>query len=140
MKTLRPVLVATFVALLVATAAQGQHTNVRAVVPFAFVAGDRAYPAGEYSLKSLSATGAVIRIDSEESGNNVIVSNTCGRALPAEKTKLVFHLRGGNYFLYQVWIEGNLSGREFPISHTEKMLAQNNEKPKVVIVAATIAR
>lgn len=46
MNNLRSVLFALIV-LLMATAAQAQQTNVKAKIPFDFVVGDRAYPAGE---------------------------------------------------------------------------------------------
>jgi hypothetical protein len=52
MKNLRSVIFVLAV-LLMATAANAQQTNVKANVPFDFVVGDRAYPAGEYSLKSM---------------------------------------------------------------------------------------
>ncbi len=47
---------------------------------------------------------------------------------------------GGHYFLYQMWTAGNSSGREFPKGRIEVELAQNREKPEVVIVAAAISR
>jgi hypothetical protein len=47
---------------------------------------------------------------------------------------------GDYYFLYQVWVEGNVSGREMPRSRTEVRLAQNHEETKSVIVAAVISQ
>jgi hypothetical protein len=47
---------------------------------------------------------------------------------------------GNNYFLYQIWIEGNLSGREFPRGRLEVQLADNRLKPELVMVAAKISR
>jgi hypothetical protein len=127
--------------LLMATAAQAQETKVKANVPFDFVVGDRAYAAGEYTLKSMSDNGITIRIDSTLEGAPALVnSNACASLKPATGTKLVFHRLGGNYFLYQVWIEGNTSGRQFPISRAEVQVAQNHEKPELVIVAANITR
>lgn len=46
-----------------ATAAQAQQTSVRANVPFDFVVGNNAYPAGEYALKSLVGNGVPIRVE-----------------------------------------------------------------------------
>jgi hypothetical protein len=46
---------------------------------------------------------------------------------------------GDNYFLYEIWTAGNLSGREFSKSRAEVLLAQNHEKPELVIVAANIS-
>jgi hypothetical protein len=139
MKTLRSVLFALAV-LVVATAAQAQQTKVKANIPFDFVVGDRAYPAGEYALNSVTSNGIVIRIDNTEEGfAGTTLSNPCTGITPSASTKLVFHRVGDYYFLYQIWTEGNLSGREFSKSRTEVQLARNYEKQERVIVAANIS-
>jgi hypothetical protein len=46
---------------------------------------------------------------------------------------------GDSYFLYQVWTEGNTTGREFRMSKAQVQLAKNNSKPELVIVAANIS-
>jgi hypothetical protein len=140
MKNMRFVLLSLTV-LLMATAAGAQETKVRASVPFDFVVGDRVYPAGEYSLNSMANNNAAIRIDNiREPAASHVISNACASVTLAPKTELVFHRMGGNYFLYQVWVAGNLSGREFPKSRAEVMLAQNHQKPELVIVAANASR
>jgi hypothetical protein len=136
MKNLRSILFALTV-LLLATAAQAQTTNVKAAIPFDFVAGDHAYPAGEYTVKSMSQ--AAIRIDNaDESEKGITLSNECQKGQPATQTTLVFQRLGNNYFLYQVWTEGNSLGREFPMSKKEVQLAKN-DSPELVIVAANIS-
>jgi hypothetical protein len=140
MKNLRFILIALTV-LLMASVAQAQQTNVRAKVPFDFVVGDRAYSAGEYSLKSILLDGKPIRVDNlQESTSAIVMSTTCTAANPSASTKLVFHRMGDEYFLYQIWEEGNSSGREFPVSPSERRLAQNHQKPELVIVAANISK
>lgn len=124
--------------LLMAAAAQAQQTKVQANVPFDFVVGDRTYPAGEYYLRSVTNDGAVIQLTNGVDARNVN-SNSCRNATLATQTKLVFRKMGDEYFLYQVWTEGNLSGREFPRSDTEIRLAQQHEKSKLVLVAANIS-
>lgn len=124
--------------LLMAAAAQAQQTKVQANVPFDFVVGDRTYPAGEYSLRSVTNDGAVIQLTNDVDARNVN-SNSCRNATLATQTKLVFRKMGDEYFLYQVWTEGNLSGREFPRSDTEIRLTQQHEKSKLVLVAANIS-
>jgi hypothetical protein len=44
---------------------------------------------------------------------------------------------GDNYFLYQIWTEGNSAGRQFRVSEKEVQLAKNYSKPELVIVAQT---
>lgn len=140
MKNLRAVLCALTV-LLMAAAVQAQETKVKANIPFDFMVGDRAYPAGEYSLKSVAGNGTVIEIASMEEGELAHVGSiTCSSTTPAKKSKMVFHRVGENYYLYRVWIEGNLDGREFTKSRREVQLAKNHEKAELVIVAANISR
>jgi hypothetical protein len=140
MKNLRSILFSLTV-LLMATAAQAQQTNVKANVPFDFVVGNHAYPAGDYSVKSLSENGTPILIDNDrESAKGIALSYTCTSAKASDTTKLVFHRLGDSYFLYQVWTQGNSAGREFPMSKTEVQLAQLQSKPELVIVAANINR
>ena len=114
MKNLRSILLALTV-LLLATAAQAQTTNVKASIPFDFVVGDHAYSAGEYTVKSLSQSSAAIRIDNaDESEKGMTLSNACQKAQPATRTTLVFQRLGDNYFLYQVWTEGNSAWPRVP--------------------------
>ena len=139
MKNLRSALLALTV-LLLATAAQAQTTNVKANIPFDFVVGDHAYPAGEYTVKSLSQGSAAIRIDNaDESENGITLSSACSKAQPAAATTLVFERLGDNYFLHQVWTEGNSAGRQFRVGKKEVQLAKNFSKPELVIVAANIS-
>jgi len=139
MKNLRSVLLALTV-LLLATAAQAQTTNVKASIPFDFVVGDHAYTAGEYTVKSMSESSSAIRIDNaDESEKGITLSNECQKGQPATRTTLVFQRMGNNYFLYQIWTEGNSLGRQFRVSKKEAQLAKNYSKPELVIVAANIS-
>jgi hypothetical protein len=138
MKNIRFILTVLTALLTMATAAQAQHTKVSATIPFNFVVGDRAYPAGEYSFTN---SGAVLQItNAEHIGMGLLLSQACQSARPSETTKLVFQKMGGYYFLQQIWVAGNSSGRELPRSHTEVRLAQNHEETKSVIVAAVISQ
>jgi hypothetical protein len=139
MKNLRSILSA-LALLLMATAVQAQQPKVTANVPFDFFVGDYGYRAGEYSLKSIGSNG-LVQIDNAQGVTaSLVLSNTCENLGPSTKTTLVFHRMGDNYFLYQVWIAGHVSGREFPRSRTEMRLAENQEKPELVIVAANISQ
>ena len=139
MKHLRSVLFV-FTALLLATAAHAQSTNVTASVPFDFVVANQAYPAGDYAVKSISNTGVPILIRNSDKAEGLALSVACSSVKPSTTTKLVFHRMGGQYFLYQVWQEGNTIGREFRLSKTEKQLARNSSQPEIVIVAANLTR
>lgn len=138
MKTLRPILGA-LVFVLIAGATQAQQLNINATVPFAFVAGDRVYPAGEYYFSRASVTNSIIQVSNSERiiAANVL-SQACLQVNPPQETKLVFHRMGDTYFLTQMWIAGNPWGREFPRSQTETRLAQNHSDVETVIVAANL--
>jgi hypothetical protein len=139
MKNLRSILLALTV-LLLATAAQAQTTNVKAGIPFDFVVGDHAYTAGEYTVKSMSQGSSAIRIDNaDESEKGITLSNACQKGQPATQTTLVFQRLGNNYFLYQIWTEGNSLGRQLRVSKKEAQLAKNDTKPELVIVAANVS-
>jgi hypothetical protein len=140
MKNLRSVLFV-LAAILLVPVARAQQNGVKADVPFDFVVGNRAYPAGEYTLRAALNDSGIIRIENmNEVSAAFTQSNSCTKATPSPETKLVFHRMGGHHFLYQVWTAGNLTGREFPKGRIEVELAQNHEKPEVVIVAAVISR
>jgi hypothetical protein len=140
MKNLRSVLFVLAV-LLLATASRAQQNAVKADVPFDFAVGDRAYPAGEYTLKSALHDAGIMRLDNtQEPIVGFIPSNSCENAAPSKETKLVFHRVGSRYFLYQVWIAGNLTGREFPKGRAEVEYARNQDKQELVIVAARLTR
>ncbi|HJY91503.1 MAG TPA: hypothetical protein VJ255_14540 [Candidatus Acidoferrum sp.] len=139
MKNLRSILLALTV-LLLATAAQAQTTNVKASIPFDFVVGDHAYSAGEYTVKSISQSSPAIRIDNaDESEKGIAIANACEKFQPATQTTLVFQRLGNNYFLYQIWTEGNSAGRQFRVSEKEAQLAKNYGEPELVMVAANIS-
>jgi hypothetical protein len=135
MKNLRSILAALAV-LLMATAAHAQQTKLSATVPFDFVVGDRAYPAGDY----LFSNNDKVLMITNDGKSELILSQACESGKPSADTKLVFQSMGGNYFLRQIWVAGNTRGRELPRSHTQARLAQNQVKSESVIVAANIAR
>lgn len=139
MKNLRYVLFSLTV-LLMATASQAQQTGVKAIVPFNFFVGNHAYPAGEYTVKSMSSDGSTIRIDNtQERAMTITLSDNCNGSELLATSRLVFHRLGGSYFLYQVSTEGS-SCRQLSASPAETQLAKTLEKPEPVIVAAKITR
>ena len=137
MKNLRSILAALF-ALFMATAAHAQQRTLSATVPFNFIVGDRAYPAGDYLFRN---SDSVLKItNTEQAKTEVTLSNACESVTPSADTKLVFDRMGGYYFLRQIWVAGSFTGRELLRSRTEIRLAQNHEKQESVIVAANISR
>ncbi len=124
-------------AMLLATASAFAHTGaVEAKIPFRFVLGRMTLPAGTYAIDSLSAEGAVMTVESREQKLvRMLLVNTCQSTEVAQRTRLVFHRYGDQYFLAQVWVAGNVRGRELAAGAREKEIAANQPAQDVAVVA-----
>jgi hypothetical protein len=129
-------------ALVFGSTAYAQEINVRAHIPFAFVVGDKVYPAGEYAVQTAKTNTYFLSIKNEDkTAQGLIPSYLCVStkpANPANQAKLVFHRMGNTYFLFRLWVGGSTVGREFPRSHRETQMAMNGSKTGTVVVAANI--
>ena len=132
-------MVLTAVALILGSAAFAQTLNLRAVVPFNFVVGDKVYPAGEYAVNSNGNGDYLLFVagrSTKESGLTLSYQITSG--MPAEHTVLIFQHVGDAYFLQQVWTAGSRVGLGLHLSRLETLMALNTAKPETTIVAANI--
>ena len=121
--------------VLVAGTAVAQSKTVRANIPFDFVAGQKSLPAGSYTVRSFGASGDVLGIKTDNSNGAMAMSHPVISSKRADKTTLLFRSYAGEYFLAQVWVEGEQAGRELPITRRERMLAQNHPPLRVRILA-----
>jgi len=126
--------------LLVAACANAQSINVKANVPFDFTVGKSNLSAGTYNIQSISTgTGKVLVIRGEDSANTMLASANSADALdPSPNSRLVFHKYGSQYFLSQIWLEGERVGREFNISRREAEMAKSVPTSEDVIVLAAL--
>ncbi len=124
--------------LLLATASAYAQTGVvKANVPFNFIVNKTELPAGEYMVQNLGLAGSAITIQStDRKVVTVIVPNACESLTVPMGSKLVFHRYGAQYFLSQIWAEGNSRGKELPRSGREKEVAMDYPAQEVVVVAA----
>lgn len=126
--------------LLFGSPAYSQEINVRARVPFDFVLGDTAYPAGEYVIQTAMANTSFLSINNEggtkQGLTRAIPCISSTQAIPGNQAKLVFHRIGHTYFLFRVWVGGSTVGREFPRSRHETEMANSPTKTESRIVAA----
>jgi hypothetical protein len=114
--------------------AQTYGSPVKANIPFDFEAGNKHFSAGEYRLNAISTPNALSIIGgTSESG--LVLSRPTQSNSPSASTKLIFHQYGASYFLYQIWVAGDDSGRELPTTRVEKELA-NNATPNPVVIMA----
>jgi hypothetical protein len=128
--------------LLFGSPVYSQEINVRARVPFDFVLGDRAYPAGEYVIQTAMANTSSLSINNEGGTTQGLtravpcISST--QVIPGNQAKLVFHRIRDTYFLFRVWVGGTTVGREFPRSHRETEMAKRAPKTETVTAANTV--
>jgi hypothetical protein len=139
MKNLRGLLVVA-AAVLFASAAQAQEFGVKADIPFAFVVSNHVYPAGEYTVLTINpdSDNLWLRGSGEMKQTVALTPIRCYSRKTVESSKLVFHRVGDTYFLSQIWVQGNASGREFPESKREIELAATQGKAERVIVAVNL--
>jgi hypothetical protein len=127
--------------LLLATASAYAQTGVvKANVPFNFIVNKTQISAGEYTIQPLGTTsaGALALQSSDRKMIMAFLPNSCESARPQETSKLVFHRYGSQYFLAQVWTEGNDRGSELPTSEQEKEVASSYPARQDVVVVATL--
>jgi hypothetical protein len=125
--------------LLVAACANAQTLKVTANVPFDFVVDKATLPAGAYSIDEITHGSAALTIRNRDAGVSKMQLADHANSLNASPdTRLVFHRYGERYFLSQIWIAGETSGREFPISKREAEMAKNSQPSENVIVLAEL--
>ena len=127
-----------------AVVANGQTPQgLRAQVPFDFVVADKTLRAGEYQVRPLNDSGNPIVIGNNNGDRAIQLSHTAARRDKQLGAKLVFHQYGSTYFLSQIWMAGEATGREVSKTRQEraierelKMIAANGHTYQVVEVAA----
>ena len=115
---------------------------IRAKVPFDFNVGDKKLPAGEYTFSRLSGFSdtKVISVSSADASAHVFQSTFAAHVLtPKNKSTLVFHKYGDQYFLEQIWSGGEQAGSQVPESRSERTIQrqlgqtqQSNMSGKVI--------
>lgn len=129
-----------------ATTAYSQYsgaTTMRARIPFAFHAGSKELPAGEYILRVLnpSSDQKALQIRSVDGRVSAIVRAFGVNASATEKSKLVFHRYGDTYFFAKAQVAGELTTlaaiKSSAERNEERMLARNNNG-KVTVASVAI--
>ena len=107
-----------------AAVANGQSkARMAAKVPFDFVVADKELRAGEYSVGTMSQAGDLIGITNER-GDSALRNTSPRERRGRLDAKLVFHRYGSTYFLSQVWMAGEATGREIAKSKQERAIAR----------------
>jgi len=114
-----------FVLLVAGVYGQGEG-HIIANIPFAFIAGTKTFPAGEYTIDRPSINEPDLLLIRSVDNNQALflnAENVQARKTP-EKTELVFNEIGDKYFLSKIWVSGEDSGREIPKPKAERELEQ----------------
>ncbi|MGA8409513.1 MAG: hypothetical protein WB680_20240 [Candidatus Acidiferrales bacterium] len=139
---MRKQIISVAAALLLSIVVAGQCGAQQAVgvievnVPFAFQAGDRMLPAGEYRIQRLTAESQGIELIRQYDGKASIVVMT----LPLEPTdkmaaaRLVFNRYGNEFFLSEIWTSG-AHGRRLHKSLRETEWSSTLGRTEVAVLA-----
>jgi hypothetical protein len=126
--------------LLMATASAYAQTGVvKANIPFNFIVYKTQVPAGQYMIQNVGSSGTAMIIESQDrSLVKLVLPNACESAQVQQKSKLVFHRYGDQYFLAQIWTAGNDRGRELLKTEQEREIAMSYPAAQDVVVVATL--
>jgi opacity protein-like surface antigen len=122
-------------ALGMSAAAHAQTTQMKATVPFEFIAGDTVLPAGDYDVHSWGGKALSIH-DVTSNAGTFLLSNSCQLAKTSDSNKLVFYRYGQRYFLAEIWTAGTHIGRKMSLNQRQTELARNQQKSEVVLMAS----
>jgi hypothetical protein len=103
-------------------------------VPFAFHNGAQHLSAGLYTIRMDYQRVAIIQ---GESRSGVALAEFDEDRQPSKTTKVVFNKYGDQYFLHEIWVEGETRHTYFLPSKREKLeISANRTAPTSVVVAA----
>ena len=125
-----------------AVAAQAQNSGrnrLTAYIPFEFNVGDKAMPAGNYTVSQINPASdrVVLQLRNEDgSAIAMLQMNEAIRQAPAT-AKLVFHRYGSQHFFAEAWIDGDSSALQAPRSRAERVAQR--ELAGIKATAETVA-
>jgi len=98
-------------------------------IPFDFSVGNKKLPSGQYAVGRATHTDdAVMSVVDEHGRSKALRTSLPVMTLNARnKTTLVFHRYGDQYFLYQIWPAAGTTGRQFLTSSTEREIRRRLE-------------
>ena len=115
---------------LVCASLYAQTMNLQATIPFAFRAGEKAMPAGEYTIRH--SAGSLI-LHNQGGPSVILLTNAASRANVPNDARLSFNRYGERYFLSSVWTSDSRDGREILRGRAEKELARQTLRESVGI-------
>jgi hypothetical protein len=135
------VAVAFLVCMVTAGGCYAQRPSLVVNIPFAFHAGDKTLPAGEYRVESVATgEGILHRIQCTDRHGLAIVPSLAvePKSGPSE-ARLIFHRYGDSYFLSEIWT-GEREGRQLFESKGEKEAAGGEVRAEVALLVHSAKR
>lgn len=125
----------------VAQAQAQESPMLKAYIPFAFTVGNKTLPAGDYEIRrGLSTQPELLLIQGEDHENwkqeMFFLTNLAQASATPTKTQLVFDHVGDSYFLSKVWMAGENTGREAPITKSERNMELSGLTREQVMINA----
>jgi hypothetical protein len=108
----------------------------QAKVPFAFQAGDKMMPAGEYQIKrALPSTKEVQQIRrADSSASTFVLTIPTESRNKAAEPRLIFHCYSDECFLSEMWT-GNGQGLKLMVSRREKEVSRTSVENELAVVS-----
>lgn len=135
MKNSKLLLSAVFAMFVLLNPAFAQTGAMRVSVPFAFTAGNRTMPAGDYRVAVNGAYLQLMSIDAK-SASNMLTNYTGGGPNENQAPRLIFHCYGSHRFLTEAWVGETDMGHELAKSSAERELARSTPADQNIILAA----
>lgn len=136
------IVLATVAGVSTAQAQSSPKLNLTANIPFDFKVGDKALPAGEYTVICVNPTSSVkvLQIRSKSGTASAMVRTNSVNGLSQDNARLVFHRYGDQYFFAQAWMAAEGIGMQAPQSKAMKALELAQEKRSTETVLASTRR
>jgi hypothetical protein len=122
--------------------AQLPGTALRATIPFDFSVRGKVLPAGEYEIRRITddPDGLIISSLNDNHERAIFESIPVKARTIAGRAEVVFNRYGDSYFLSEIFVGGEQTGRELLPSRQEKTLklemASNKTESETVALAA----
>jgi hypothetical protein len=123
---------------IVAAAQLAESGRITTQVPFKFIVGNVAIPAGECTVQLVNEKDWVLTVSNRDAKIAIFapaVPNAAKKMAPA--SALVFHKYGDRYFLVALKVSGSRAVYEFRQSKLEKELIAQNLQPTEEVMLAS---
>ena len=116
--------------------------TIEADVPFAFIVGEKTFPAGKYTLKRADDTNpGVLEIRNDKGRGTIFFDVETAQAKEnPRQTNLVFDKIGDQYFLSEIWASDTNLRYRLPKTNTEKSLEGGDIKTELRSILAKLLR